>query len=338
MNFAMTQWEEGIIASSESKKVAKLSSIKVNNIDNKYKKLRANETETAKALKTVGLHDYKGFLERVKVSVLKNGPVEVMLSGARKLRVNSIVRDGSLKLFTEAINGDFAVESPVVTNTAPMMNDVTEKEPVNNIVQFPSRVSKEEKPVMEPQAMPNNIVNFPTERVMERREMSDYANSNVVNTNVNSNANNVSGNNTFSRLSRFDYNTSNNLNVEEKAPMESSNVTASRDNVVSIDDYLQHSLNSNSDRDIQELVQSNERLDNEIAKKDSILENLKVELQKIQTIREEKHRAQINALEEEKLSKTTRLDGLTEQILALQEAIEREQQSLNDSTSYRRIA
>ena len=221
-------------------------------------------------------------------------------------------------MYNSCIKDGIAIKKAVAVEVSKPVKEVTINEPISNVVPFPKMQNvAPTREVEMPSRVENNIVKFPSQPAVSQPTM-----------------NNEPSLSNFSRVMRMDYNsnptTTQNVEktVEEKVQ---------RDNTVSIDDYLQHGSN-NGDKDIAELLQTNEKLDSEIGRNQSILENLEAELKRIQEIREEKRRAKLNALEEERLSKTATLNGLTEQIRALQEAIRLEQQNLNETSSYRRVA
>lgn len=324
MNSAMTMTalENGLNVSLDSKKTAKLGREKVINIKGKFQSYMQNlkKQETVSNVAPVSIpkdntSNYKRILDTFKLVILNNGPEVVRQTGARKLKVNPIVRDSSKKMYDSCIKDGVAIKETVTVEISKPVNEPVNAS-VNNIAPF-SKVQNME-PVHET-PMPSRA-----QESVREFSMPAPASQPVVN-----NEPNLSN---FSRVMRMDYNTnamtspSVEKTVEEKIQ---------RDSSVSIDDYLQHGSNS-SDKDIAELLQTNEKLDSEIGRSQSVLENLEAELKRIQEIREEKRKAKLNALEEERLSKTATLNGLTEQIRALQEAIRQEQQNLNEPSSYRR--
>ena len=321
MNSAMTitHLENNLVASLDSKKTAKLYRDKVINIKQKYNEKVKMVSQT---VKQVVKPNYERVLNMFNISVYENNSEKTRPTGARKLKVNPIVRDSSRKMYDTCIKDGLAIKVPVsVSQVVKPEIEFSVNEPannsVNNVVEFPSsRVQNlsSARSVETPVRQENNVREFAMSR------------ANVQPVSPEPNLSN------FSRVMRMDYN--NNLAVNNQDSHVEEKVR--RDNVVSIDDYLQHG-SSTGDKDIAELLQTNEKLDSEIGRTQSILENLEAELKRIQIVREEKRKAQLNALEEERLSKTATLNGLTEQIRALQEAIRLEQQNLNETTSsYRR--
>ena len=319
MNSAMTitQWDV-LNSNRESAKPAKLSQEKVRNIDNKYKRFSVKptvRTETPVANQS----SYKDVLNKFKMSALNYGNATVKLSGGRKLKVNPIVRNGALKLFKETITNGDVINVEVVS--APIVNEV-KQEPVSNIREFPSRVlatpeySRNENVASEPV---NNMYSYPTGKpVVETR-------NEVVNNEVN--------NSNLSRLSRMDYNAGIMAKEEVKANPVHTDIYSSTDYV---QQKLSGNLKTNSDQDIAQLVEGNKKLDGEISESQTVLQQLEAQLAKLKEINEAQRQARINEVEEEKLSKTATLNGLTEQIKALQEAIRQEQRSATEQTSYRR--
>jgi len=321
MNSAMTitQWDV-LNSNRESAKPAKLSQEKVRNIDDKYKRFSVKPvvaTETPVVSRT----SYKDVLTKFRMSALNYGDAVVKLSGGRKLKVNPIVRNGALRLFKETITNGDAINVEVVST--PIVNEV-KQEIVSNVREFPSRVlatpeySHNENVSSEPVNDVNNMYSYPTGKpvVETRTEVSNEVT-----------------NNNLSRLSRMDYNTS----VMAKEEVKSSPVHT---DIYSSTDYVQQKLSgnikTNSDQDIAQLVEGNKKLDGEISESQSVLQQLEAQLAKLKEINEAQRQARINELEEEKLSKTATLNGLTEQIKALQEAIRQEQRSATEQTSYRR--
>lgn len=318
MNSAMTitQWDV-LNSNRESAKPAKLSQEKVRNIDAKYKRFSVKPvvaTETPAANHS----SYKNVLNKFRMSALNYGNVTVKLSGGRKLKVNPIVRNGTLKLFKETITNGDAINVEVVS--APIVNEI-KQEPVSNIREFPSRVlatpeySRNENVSSEPV---NNVYSYPTGTpVVETR----------------TEVNNEVTNNNLSRLSRMDYNTGVMAKEEVKTNPVHTDIYSSTDYV---QQKLSGNLKTNSDQDIAQLVEGNKKLDGEISESQTVLQQLEAQLAKLKEINEAQRQARINELEEEKLSKTATLNGLTEQIKALQEAIRQEQRSATEQTSYRR--
>lgn len=319
MNSAMTitQWDV-LNSNRESAKPAKLSQEKVRNIDNKYKRFSVKPV-VASETPVANQSSYKDVLNKFKMSALNYGNATVKLSGGRKLKVNPIVRNGALKLFKETITNGDVINVEVVS--APIVNEV-KQEPVSNIREFPSRVlatpeySRNENVASEPV---NNMYSYPTGKpVVETR-------NEVVNNEVN--------NSNLSRLSRMDYNTGVMAKEEVKANPVHTDIYSSTDYV---QQKLSGNLKTNSDQDIAQLVENNKKLDGEISESQTVLQQLEAQLAKLKEINEAQRQARINELEEEKLSKTATLNGLTEQIKALQEAIRQEQRSATEQTSYRR--
>jgi len=322
MNSAMTitQWDV-LNSNRESAKPAKLSQEKVRNIDNKYKRF---SVKPVVAMETpIATHsNYKDVLTKFRMSALNYGDVTVKLSGGRKLKVNPIVRNGTSKLFKETITNGDAINVKVVNN--PIVNEV-KQEPVSNVREFPSKVlatpeySRNEDVHGEPV---NNMYSFATGKPMVETR------TDVVNNEVNTN--------NLSRLSRMDYN-SGVMAKEEPKEVKNSNVHT---DIYSSTDYVQQKLSgnlkTNSDHDIAQLVEGNKKLDGEISESQTVLQQLEAQLAKLKEINEAQRQARINELEEEKLSKTATLNGLTEQIKALQEAIRQEQRNATEQTSYRR--
>lgn len=326
MNSAMTMTalENGLNVSLDSKKTAKLGREKVINIKNKFQKYMQglNKQEVVSNVTPVlaqeTVPNYKRILDTFNLSVLNNGNEVVRQTGARKLKVNPIVRDSSKKMYNSCIKDGIAIKKAVAVEVSKPVKEVTINEPISNVVPFPKMQNvAPTREVEMPSRVENNIVKFPSQPAVSQPTM-----------------NNEPSLSNFSRVMRMDYNSNPTTTQNVEKPVEEK---VQRDNTVSIDDYLQHGSN-NGDKDIAELLQTNEKLDSEIGRNQSILENLEAELKRIQEIREEKRRAKLNALEEERLSKTATLNGLTEQIRALQEAIRLEQQNLNETSSYRRVA
>lgn len=319
MNSAMTitQWDV-LNSNRESAKPAKLSQEKVRNIDNKYKRFSVKPV-VASETPVANQSSYKDVLNKFKMSALNYGNATVKLSGGRKLKVNPIVRNGALKLFKETITNGDVINVEVVS--APIVNEV-KQEPVSNIREFPSRVlatpeySRNENVASEPV---NNMYSYPTGKpVVETR-------NEVVNNEVN--------NSNLSRLSRMDYNAGIMAKEDVKANPVHTDIYSSTDYV---QQKLSGNLKTNSDQDIAQLVEGNKKLDGEISESQTVLQQLEAQLAKLKEINEAQRQARINELEEEKLSKTATLNGLTEQIKALQEAIRQEQRSATEQTSYRR--
>ena len=319
MNSAMTitQWDV-LNSNRESAKPAKLSQEKVRNIDNKYKRFSVKPV-VASETPVANQSSYKDVLNKFKMSALNYGNATVKLSGGRKLKVNPIVRNGALKLFKETITNGDVINVEVVS--APIVNEV-KQEPVSNIREFPSRVlatpeySRNENVASEPV---NNMYSYPTGKpVVETR-------NEVVNNEVN--------NSNLSRLSRMDYNAGIMAKEDVKANPVHTDIYSSTDYV---QQKLSGNLKTNSDQDIAQLVENNKKLDGEISESQTVLQQLEAQLAKLKEINEAQRQARINELEEEKLSKTATLNGLTEQIKALQEAIRQEQRSATEQTSYRR--
>ena len=320
MNSAMTitQWDV-LNSNRESAKPAKLSQEKVRNIDGKYKRFSVKPAETMETKAVT--RSYKTVLDKFKMSALNYGNATVKLSGGRKLKVNPIVRDGAFRLFNETISNGDAINVEIVTN--PVINEV-KQEPVSNVREFPSRVlatpeySRNENVASEPV---NNMYSFPTGAPVTPARTE-------VNSEVNTN--------NLSRLSRMDYNTGG-MSKEEPQMVKTSPVHT---DIYSSTDYVQQKLSgnikTNADQDIAQLVENNKKLDGEISESQTVLQQLEAQLAKLKEINEAQRQARINELEEEKLSKTATLNGLTEQIKALQEAIRQEQRSANEQTSYRR--
>lgn len=319
MNSAMTitQWDV-LNSNRESAKPAKLSQEKVHNIVDKYKKISVKPVVTPEN-PAPNHTSYKDVLNKFRMSALNYGDATVKLSGGRKLKVNPIVRNGALRLFKETINNGDAINVEVVS--APIVNEV-KQEPVSNVREFPSRVlatpeySRNENVSSE---LVNNMYSFATSKpVVETR-------TEVVNNDVN--------NSNLSRLSRMDYNTGVMAKEEVKANPVHTDIYSSTDYV---QQKLSGNLKNNYAQDIAQLVEGNKRLDGEISESQTVLQQLEAQLAKLKEINEAQRQARINELEEEKLSKTATLNGLTEQIKALQEAIRQEQRSATEQTSYRR--
>ena len=315
MNSAITitQCKDKITGSCEGRKVAKLFQDKVNVMsDTYYSQLLSslkNEFEPTQSKITDMFN-----LSYSSLAVLENDK----LLSARKLKINN-----PTNLFNNSYEEyNKSVESEV---NAKINSAKVNKPYVDNVVSFPSVKMEEKKEVESIPLYANNIVEFPKERVAFRNETSSSLNNDTTNT-VSNNSNN-----TLSRLSRIDYNANNMNNSIEK------NETPVRDNTVSIDDYLQHGKIKSNDHDLKVLMENNERLNSEINESQRVLEQLEAQLSKLKEISEAKRQARINELEEENLSKTATLNGLTEQIKELQEAIKLEQQSVNEGT-IRRVA
>lgn len=321
MNSAMTitQWDV-LNSNRESAKPAKLSQEKVRNIDDKYKRFSVKPvvaTETPVVSRT----SYKDVLTKFRMSALNYGDAVVKLSGGRKLKVNPIVRNGALRLFKETITNGDAINVEIVNN--PVVNE-PKQEIVSNVREFPSRVlatpeySHNENVSSEPV---NNMYSYPTGKPVVEAKLE---------------VNNEVNNNNLSRLSRMDYN---NGVMAKEEPKEVKPAPVHTD-IYSSTDYVQQKLSgnlkTNSDQDIAQLVEGNKKLDGEISESQSVLQQLEAQLAKLKEVNEAQRQARINELEEEKLSKTATLNGLTEQIKALQEAIRQEQRSANEQTSYRR--
>lgn len=324
MNSAMTitQWDV-LNSNRESAKPAKLSQEKVRNIDDKYKRFGVKPATVVTETPVANHTSYKDVLSKFKMAALNYGDATVKLSGGRKLKVNPIVRNGALKLFKETITNGDAVNVEVV-NT-PIVNEV-KQEPVSNIREFPSRVlatpeySRNENVSNEQVNDVNNMYSYPTGKpvVETKNEVNEVANNNL------------------SRLSRMDYN---NGVMTKEEPKEVKQTPVHTD-IYSSTDYVQQKLSgnikTNTDQDIAQLVEGNRKLDGEISESQTVLQQLETQLAKLKEINEAQRQARINELEEEKLSKTATLNGLTEQIKALQEAIRQEQRSATEQTSYRR--
>lgn len=315
MNSAITitQYKDKLTGSCEGRKVAKLFQDKVNVMsDTYYNQLVSglkNEFEPTHAKITDMFN-----LSYSSLAVDENDK----LLSARKLKINN-----PTNLFNNSYEEyNKSVESDVITKRN---NAKADKTYVDNVVPFPSIKMEEKKEVENAPVYTNNVVEFPKERVAFRNETSSSLNNDTAN-NVSNNSNN-----TLSRLSRIDYNASSMSNSFEK------NETPVRDNTVSIDDYLQHGKIKSNDHDLKVLMENNKRLNSEINESQRVLEQLEAQLSKLKEISEAKRQARINELEEENLSKTATLNGLTEQIKALQEAIKLEQQSVNEG-SIRRVA
>ena len=101
----------------------------------------------------------------------------------------------------------------------------------------------------------------------------------------------------------------------------------------SVDDYLQKDKPSIENGIILQLAGDVESLKEETVKQSALLEQLEAKYNDLKAKREQR----IKDLEDEKLSYTATLEGLTERIRNLQEAIQQEEQSLSGS-SYRRAA
>lgn len=321
MNSAMTmtQWE---VSNSirESDKPAKLSQEKVYNLDRQRRKFYATNSDVTKLKKSINSQE---FLDKFRMTIISNGYTLAKLNSGRKLKVKSIVSEGTFKFYSEVIKSGKSIEIPVATNTTSVVNEPAQQVE-NNIVEFPRRMTYQSQEVMHNESVAKEPVNNMYSFVDGRQTISPTTEVVSNNSVINSGENNAI--NTLSRLSRMDYNTS---NVLKEAPV--------RDNTVSIDDYLQHGKTKSSDRDLASLMENNERLNSEISESQKVLEQLEAQLAKLKEISEAKRQARISELKEENLSKTATLNGLTEQIRALQEAIKLEQQSSNEGT-IRRVA
>ena len=92
----------------------------------------------------------------------------------------------------------------------------------------------------------------------------------------------------------------------------------------SVDDYLQKEVPNQEGGIINQLSDDVETLKDRIVESTTLIEQLEARRNELKNKRAQR----IKELEEEKLSYTATLDGLTERIKNLQEAIEREEQSL----------
>lgn len=343
----MTAFNEN--TSLNGKKTAKLGQMKVVNIREKYRTKYSeisqrndlgNDSVKKQNVGTPISKNYNRVLLPYNMVVLNNGNhMMANAKAARKLKVNQVVREGAMNAQMSAIKDGVAIKNNVVEfPTLKAQNIPPVSIPsVNNVVDFPAPRLQNIEPAQNVEvAKPvDNVRELSTTRTQNMPSMSAPSGNTAVefpgnkmsmsNQTFVGNENNSFNN--LSRVSRMDY-TAGAVDSVERQP--------ERVNNVSVDDYLQHSSLGINDKDIAELVQKNEKLDSEIVRNQSILENLEAELKRIQVIREEKRKAQISALEEEELSKTATLKGLTEQIRALQEAIKQEQNNLNAASSYKK--
>ena len=317
MNSAITitQYKNNLTGSCEGRKVAKLFQGKVNTMANEYYNQLLSNMKNEFASVRAEITD---MFDLSYSSQLVDE--EAKLSSARKLKINN-----PKNLFNNCCDEyNKNVESKVRAKRNTFKID---KDLASNGIQFPN-AKREEIKEIEGTTLYNNPVENPKEATVFRNEVNGGNSFSGDTTNA---VNNTSAN-SLSRLSRMDYNASAAGNGFER------NETPVRDtNAVSIDDYLQNGKIKSNNYDLEALVESNERLNNEINESQKILKQLEVQLTKLKEISEAKRQARISELKEENLSKTATLNGLAEQIRVLEEAIRLEQQTVSSEGSIRRF-
>lgn len=329
---------------------AKLSQEKVGNIDRKYKKFRvmasepvaanevksfsgrsfhAKDAETAEKLRTVGYTTaYKAFLDKVNIQIAQYGHAVVRLQGARKIKIVPALKEQTSNFRNASDEKANQISNDMNNNVA---NSITPT-PVDD-----SRQLSASRVLATPEY--NRSENVYNEPVSNINGMYNYSNGSMQTTPTRSEVNsqvapsvNTVGNN-LSRTARMDYNAG---VMAKEEPKEVKQASVHPD-IYSPTEYVQQktagNLKTSSDQDIARLEGDIKELDGEISEGQNIVEQLKAQHAEIQ---ETKKQERISELEEEKLSKTQVLNGITEEIKALREAIRQAQQTPVDSVSYKR--